>query len=254
MNQLLSADDVSVAFGGVRALDGVSLEVAEGAIIGLLGPNGAGKSTLFGVLSGLLRPNHGSVFIDGVDVTDASPQARVRRGLARTFQRPELFGDLTVREHLVLARRIRLRRAHLWRDLVGLDERRTSAETAEVDALLHLLGLVTVGDLPATALGLGTARLVEVARALATKPRVLLLDEPSSGLDADETTELTEVLRRLSHEQGLALLLVEHDVALVLSLADHVTVLDFGKVIAAGPASEIRQDVAVQRAYLGAAP
>jgi branched-chain amino acid transport system ATP-binding protein len=256
---IVEARDVTVRFGGLVALDHVSLSVAPARIVGLIGPNGAGKSTYFGVLSGLIRPREGTVRIDGVDVTKASPQARARRGLARTFQRLELFNELTVREHLVVAYRAQQRptvfdlaRA-LPRDLLGFGNRPTPGESETVDRILELLGLTPVASMSAGAIGLGTGRLVEVARALAAQPRVLLLDEPSSGLDARETDELAVVLARLRDNEGISLVLVEHNVGMVLGLADDVTVLDFGKEIARGPADAIRSDAAVQAAYLGTA-
>ena len=246
-------------FGGLVALDRVGLTVPPSTIVGLIGPNGAGKSTFFGVLSGLIRPRVGTVFIDGRDVTRASPQARARLGLARTFQRLELFAELTVREHLVVAYRAKRRRTifdlvrTLPIDLLGLGNRPAPGENDTVDRILELLGLTAVASVPASSIGLGTGRLVEVARALAAQPRVVLLDEPSSGLDAHETEELALVLARLRDEEGIALVLVEHNVAMVLGLADDVTVLDFGEVIARGPAAAIRSDPAVQAAYLGTA-
>jgi branched-chain amino acid transport system ATP-binding protein len=248
---VLEVRDLTVTYGGLRALDGVSLQVPRGGLVGLIGPNGAGKTTLFGAVSGLVRPRSGRVLIDGVDVTRASPQARARRGLGRTFQRLELFGELTVREHLVVAYRARAGRARLALDLIGLGRRPYPGEREEVEALLALLGLEGVADHPARSLPLGTGRLVEVARALAARPRVLLLDEPSSGLDADETARLANVLARLPAERGTALLLVEHNVEMVLGLVERVTVLDFGVVIAEGTPAEIRASAAVQAAYLG---
>jgi branched-chain amino acid transport system ATP-binding protein len=255
---LLEARDITVRFGGLVALDRVGLSVRPGEIIGLIGPNGAGKSTCFGVLSGLIRPAAGSVWMHGVDVTRASPQHRAHRGLARTFQRIELFGELTVREHLVVAYRARQRRTlgalarALPLDLIGLGNRPTPGEDDTVDAILAALQLEGVAGTSSRAVGLGTGRLVEVARALAAQPSVVLLDEPSSGLDAIETAELATTLRRVREREGVALVLVEHNVDMVLSLADAVTVLDFGRVIATGTPAEIRGDVAVQAAYLGA--
>jgi branched-chain amino acid transport system ATP-binding protein len=250
---LLEARDVTVRFGGLVALDHVSLAVPERAIVGLIGPNGAGKTTCFGVLSGLQRPRTGSVHLRGDDVTRASPQRRARRGLARTFQRLELFSELTVREHLVVAyrrgrRNIALR---LALDCVGAGARPYPGEDAAVDEILDRVGLRRLAHAPAASLPLGTGRLVELARALASEPRVVLLDEPSSGLDAHETATLASVLRQLRDEHGLALVLVEHNVDMVLELADRVTVLDFGKVIAEGTGPEIRASDAVQAAYLG---
>jgi branched-chain amino acid transport system ATP-binding protein len=250
----LEARGVSVRFGGLVALAGVDLEVPPRAIVGLVGPNGAGKSTLFGVLSGLLRPSAGTVHMDGEDVTGWSPQARARRGLARTFQHPELFTSLTVREHVVLGYRMRHSRARLWTDLVdGRGFRRPPrAEVRRVDEVIEALHLGDVQHQPAAGLPLGRSRLVEVARALAVEPRVLLLDEPSSGLDVRETEELASTLRRLVGDHGVSLLLVEHDVPLVLGMCDRVHVLDFGIVIASGPPERIRNDPAVRAAYLGA--
>ena len=235
------------------ALDDVDLTVAGASMAGLVGPNGAGKTTLFGVLSGLLRPRQGRVVLDGVDITRASPQRRTRLGLARTFQRLELFTELTVRDQLVVARRIRERRDRtLLRDLVGLGRRPSPGEDDAVDAVLELLGLGDVASRPAATVGLGTGRIVELARALATEPRVVLLDEPTSGLDVHETEQVAAALRAARADRGVAFVLVEHDVELVLELCDDVTVLDFGRVIAHGPPAAIRASTDVQAAYLGA--
>jgi ABC-type branched-subunit amino acid transport system ATPase component len=252
---VLAATDVTVRFGGLLALSGVGLEVPPGSIVGLVGPNGAGKSTLFAVLSGLLRPATGRVFLRGEDITGASPQMRARQGMARTFQQPELFMGLTVREHLVLAHRIRFARHRLWRDM--LDPRSllppSRAETERVDGLLELLDLTGVARAAVGALPLGTSRLVEIARALATRPDIVLLDEPLSGLDMHESENLASVFRNVvsSAEHEVSLLMVEHDVATVLALSSRIFVLDFGELIAAGTPSEIRSNAAVRSAYLG---
>jgi len=250
---LLEARGVTVQFGGVVALDGVDFSADEGSITGLVGPNGAGKTTLFGVLTGLVRPRRGSVVFDGNDITRRSPQRRSRLGIARTFQRLELFGELTVREHLVVAARVRERRDRsLWRDLLGAGARPAPGEDETVDGILGLLGLEEVSDKPVMLLPLGTGRVVEIGRALATGPRVVLLDEPTSGLDVHESEMLAAALRRTRDERGVAFVLVEHDVELVLDLSEQVTVLDFGRVIAKGTPAEIRASEAVQAAYLGA--
>jgi ABC-type branched-subunit amino acid transport system ATPase component len=252
---LLAADDITVRFGGVVALDGVSLSVPPGRTVGLVGPNGAGKTTLFGVLSGLLRPKAGRVTMGGVDVTRRSPQTRAQRGLARTFQRMELFTELTVREHLVVARRVKDGKERLLgmvRDLSGFGERPRPGEDEAVDEILALLGLTDLADRPALAVPLGTGRLLEVARALAAEPTVMLLDEPSSGLDVHETEQLGDALRRVREERGTAFVLVEHNVEFVLDLSDRVTVLDFGKVLIEGSPEEIRTSPEVQAAYFGA--
>jgi ABC-type branched-subunit amino acid transport system ATPase component len=250
----LVASGVTVRFGGLMALSDVSMEVDPGSIAGLVGPNGAGKSTLLGVLSGLQRPNGGSVSLLGEDVTRASARARARRGLARTFQQPELFLGLTVREHLVLAYRAHTAPNRLWRDMLDFRSLLPSrAENERCDGLLEQLHLTRVAKAPVAALPLGVLRLVEVARALACDPSVVLLDEPLSGLDMKASENLLEVFRTIvdQAENGLSLVIVEHDVAAVLSLSDVVFVLDFGERIAAGTPEQIRNDPAVQTAYLG---
>ncbi|HEY3941635.1 MAG TPA: ABC transporter ATP-binding protein [Acidimicrobiales bacterium] len=250
---LLVASDVTVRFGGLRALADVSIEVPRASIIGLVGPNGAGKSTLFGVLSGLLRPNTGRVRLRDKDVTGASAQARARLGLARTFQQPELFMGLTVREHLVLAYRVRHYPERLWKDVFTLASLRRpeDAENERVDGLLELLSLTDVGHQLANALPLGTSRLLEVGRSLAASPQLVLMDEPLSGLDRHEAERLADALRRTVAEEGVSLLLVEHDVGMVLSLSSYIYVLDFGVLIAQGPPDAIRNDPQVRAAYLG---
>ena len=251
----LAASGITVRFGGLTALSEVSIEVQPGSIAGLVGPNGAGKSTLLAVLSGLLRPNHGRVQLRGEDVTNTSCRARAKKGLARTFQQPELFLGLTVREHLMLAYRARVAPQRLWRDM--FDPRSllppSKNEDDRVDQLLELLHLTRVERAPVAALPLGILRLVEVGRALATEPRVLLLDEPLSGLDIKASENLLTVFRQIVDRPGreVSLIMVEHDVAAVLSLSDTVFVLDFGERIAVGSPEEIRNDPAVRAAYLG---
>ncbi len=251
---LLGAQAITVQFGGVVALDAVDFSANAGAITGLVGPNGAGKTTLFGILSGLLRPKAGRVVMDGHDVTRSSPQRRSRLGLARTFQRLELFGEMTVREHLVVAHRVKSRRDRtLVRDLLGLGSRPTPDEAEAIGSILDLLGLETVADQPVVLLPLGTGRIVEIARALATEPRIVLLDEPTSGLDVHETDQVAQALRAVRDERGTAFVMVEHDVELVLDISEAITVLDFGKVIAEGSPADIRTSAEVQAAYLGSA-
>ena len=249
----IEARGVTVRFGGLVALNDVSLSVEPGTIVGLVGPNGAGKTTLFGVLSGLLHPQGGEVFLAGQKVTGASPSKRSRLGLARTFQQLELFMGLTVREHVVLGYRVRNQRKRLWTDLftAGSLHPESDGEKARVDHLVDLLGLRSVANTPASVLPLGTARRVEVARALATGPSIVLLDEPSSGLDGHETSQLGSALRTVVEEERVSMLLVEHDVAMVLGLSSQVAVLDFGVRIAYGTPDEIRSDPAVRAAYLG---
>jgi branched-chain amino acid transport system ATP-binding protein len=250
---VIDASNVTVRFGGLVALSDVSLRVPPASIVGLVGPNGAGKTTMFNVLSGLLRPQEGDVFLSGQRITRAAPSKRARLGLARTFQQLELFMGLTVREHIVLGYRVRNERRRLWSDLVTAGSLHPTAtqERERVDHLLDLLDLRSVADTAASVLPLGTARRVEVARALATGPSVVLLDEPSSGLDGHETAQLGTALRTVVEQEQISLLLVEHDVAMVLGLSSEVAVLDFGVRIAYGTPDAIRNDPAVRAAYLG---
>ena len=252
---VLVTTGVTMRFGGLTALSNVTIDVPPGTIVGLVGPNGAGKSTLFGVMSGLLRPASGRVFIAGRDVTTLKPQIRARLGLARTFQHPELFMGMTVRDHLVLAHRTHYERRRCWSDLLNLRIMfpPSKFESEQVDSLLELLGLTSMAKTQVSVLPLGLARLVEVGRALATHPRVVLLDEPLSGLDVRATENLTAAFERCvsSSNEDLSLLMVEHDVASVLALSSKIFVLNFGQLIAQGPPAEIRADPAVRDAYLG---
>lgn len=249
---VVEAQGVSVNFGGVKALTDVDLVVRPLEITGLVGPNGAGKTSLFAVLSGLLRPAAGRVLMDGEDVTTRSPRHLARRGMARTFQRPQLFAGLTVRDHLSLAYRLSQGPARFWLDAVRIRrERADAAELQRIEQLAELFDLQPTLDVHVDNLGLGTARIVELARGLAARPRVLLLDEPSSGLHTAETEQLANALRTIQRSEGVALLLVEHDLELVLALSNRVYVLDFGQVIAEGAPADIRNDPDVQAAYLG---
>jgi branched-chain amino acid transport system ATP-binding protein len=249
----LSCLGISVEFGGVAALSDVDLHVQPSSIVGLVGPNGAGKSTLFGVVSGLIRPTHGRVVLAGEDVTDSQPQHRTDLGLARTFQHPELFVGLTVRDHLVLAHRAKHSRNRVWSDLFTMGSLRPAdtAESSAVEDLLELLGLASHASRQAAGLPLGLARLVELGRALASSPTMLLLDEPSSGLDAADTARFEAILPSLTRERGVSVLLVEHDVDMVMRLCDTVYVLDFGELIASGSPDAVRSNADVRAAYLG---
>ncbi|HEX4017486.1 MAG TPA: ATP-binding cassette domain-containing protein [Frankiaceae bacterium] len=244
---------VTVRFGGLVAVREVSLALPPASIVGLVGPNGAGKSTLFAVLSGLLRPTSGRVLLDGEDITDTRPQVRAAQGLARTFQHPELFVGMTIRDHLVIAHRAKHAKGRVLSDAftMGSLRRPPKAETEAIDELIELLGLTGIANRSAVGLPLGVARLVELGRALAASPRVLLLDEPSSGLDSAETQRFEAVLRRVAQERDISVLLVEHDVELVMRLCSKVNVLDFGALLASGTPAEVRGNPAVRAAYLG---
>ncbi len=236
----LEVRGVTVTFGGVAALTDVSLDVNPGTVTGLIGPNGAGKTTLFNVISGLQRPDHGRILLAGRDVTELRPYRRARLGLARTFQRLELFGTLSAAGNV----------------LVGLESgnRRQRAQSGGAGPAVALLERVGVGESahqPVGTLPTGSARLVELARALSIDPKVLLLDEPCSGLDDRDTEQLGDLLGDLASE-GRAVVLVEHDMDVVLKICDTVHVLDFGEVIATGTPAEIKASPEVQAAYLGA--
>jgi branched-chain amino acid transport system ATP-binding protein len=237
---VLRVDDVSVRFGGLLAVDGVHLEAEAGRVTGLIGPNGAGKTTLFNVITGLQAPTEGRLFIGDEDVTNRKPHKRARLRMARTFQRLEVFGSLTARENILVAAEIR----NGWSN-DHEDPKRVTA------SILERVGLTAVADDPVDAMPTGMARLVELGRALATRPQLLLLDEPGSGLDHNESEVLGDLLLDLAGE-GMAVLLVEHDVELVMRVCEDIFVLDFGRLIAQGPPAAIQANEAVQAAYLGA--
>ena len=247
---LLEVSGIQKRFAGIVALDGVDLRVREGEFSAVIGPNGAGKSTLFNCLTGVLSPDEGTVSFDGTILVEQSASKRARMGIARTFQRVELFGGMTVLDHLVVADRARYRRGALLRDLFT-SSAPTGAELERAHDVLELLDIDEFADAPAESLTLGRARLVELARALMTEPRLLFLDEPSSGLDRTETAEMAQVLRAVCDDSGTAIVLIEHDVAMVADLAETVWVLDYGQLIASGPTDSVFADEKVRAAYLG---
>ncbi|MCU1602329.1 MAG: amino acid/amide transporter ATP-binding protein 1, family [Frankiales bacterium] len=233
---LLEVDDVHVRFGGVVAVNGATFDVDEGTIMGLMGPNGAGKTTLFNVITGLQAPTSGTVRFDGKDLKKVHPRLRALGGIGRTFQRLEVFGSLTVADNIRVAAEMR-----------GIEN------PARVrDELLDRVGLRAFAHVTADSVPTGIARLTELARALAVSPRLLLLDEPSSGLSEVETEDFAVLVRSLAEDDGRSVLIVEHDVELVLGLCSQIHVLDFGSIIASGTPDEIRKDKRVQDAYLGA--
>jgi len=251
-DQLLEVRGVSKRFGGLQALKEVSLTVGEGEAVGLVGPNGAGKTTLFNCVCGTIRPDGGSVLFDGRALDHLPPYRRARLGIRRTFQRVEVFPELSVLEHLLVAERARRGDGRMWKDLLNKGGPRRE-ELNEVEAVLELVGLRELAEVPVAALSLGHCRLVELARALAGEPRLLLADEPSSGLDRTETAHLADVLRYVGRERDTAVLLVEHDLPMVARAVDRVVVLDFGEQIAAGTLDAVMADPEVRRAYLGGA-
>jgi branched-chain amino acid transport system ATP-binding protein len=247
---LLDTRGITKRFAGITALNDVDLDVGYGEMVGLIGPNGAGTTTLFNCMLGMLQPDGGRVVFDGHDLSGLPVHKRARLGIGRTFQRLELFSGMSVREHFLVTERSRNGTGRLWRDLLNLSEpSRDERDAAE--RMIELLGLQVEADKPVESMSLGRGRLVELGRALMTRPKLLLLDEPSSGLDVRETDSLAQRLATVQAEHEFAVLLVEHDVEMVSSLVTRLFVLDFGTMIASGPANTVLGDDAVRKAYLG---
>lgn len=247
----LEARDLSKWFGGLAALDGLDLSVEPGEILGLIGPNGAGKSTALGVMSGFLSPSRGQVVLEGEDITGSPPNHRARRGLARMFQQNMLFGSCTVFDSVQIG-------AHL--QAVGFGPKavaravswgRHQAVAAEVWDVLDFVGLAGDADAPATSLPHGKKRLLGLAITLASRPRVLLLDEPLTGMNAEETSAMLALIGTLRRDRGTTFVLVEHNMEAVMSLCDRICVLHFGRRLAYGSPAEVAEDPAVIDAYLG---
>jgi len=247
---ILEARGITKRFSGISALTDVDLDVHPGEMVGLIGPNGAGKTTFFNCLLGMLKPEAGTVHFDGRDITRWPVHRRARLGFGRTFQRLELFSGMTVREHFLVTERARNRNGSLWKDLLNL-AKPTADEQALAERMLEILNLEVEADKAVESLSLGRGRLVELGRALMTQPKLLLLDEPSSGLDVRETTSIADRLATVQAEHEFAVLLVEHDVDMVSSLVSRLYVLDFGELIARGPTKEVLGDAEVRKAYLG---
>jgi ABC-type branched-subunit amino acid transport system ATPase component len=249
----LAASEIVVRFGGLVALDTVSLEAQPGRITGLIGPNGAGKTTMFNVCFGFQEIAHGTVTLDGADITNVPPTRRARMGMGRTFQRMELFHSLTVRENISLA----AESLHVGNDpltqlgIVGRTKKIRSEVADLTDELIGTVGLTGLEDALAGEISTGQGRLVELARALARRPRILLLDEPTSGLDIAESAKFGQLLVDLVKESGIGIFIIEHDMSVVLKICDWIQVLDFGRPLMAGTATDVRASEAVRNAYLG---
>jgi ABC-type branched-subunit amino acid transport system ATPase component len=246
----LRTDGLTIAYGGHVAVKAVTLHAPRGRITGLIGPNGAGKTTTFNACSGLLAPTAGTVWLDAEDVTTLAPHRRAQLGLGRTYQRMELFDSLSVRANIELGREASLAGSRPWKHLTaGASEVRETKRRAQ--EAIDLCGIDALADQPVVALSTGQRRLVELARAVAGRKEILLLDEPSSGLDHAETDTIGDILLHLVATEGIGIFMVEHDMGLVMRICDYLYVLDFGEQIFEGTPREVRASRIVQAAYLG---
>ncbi len=248
---LLEAVELSRTFGGVHAVEGLSFSLPKGGIHSIIGPNGAGKTTLFNLITGLLRPSRGRILFKGEDVTGLAPERLARLGISRTFQNLQVFFNMTVLENILVGRHLHLHRNPISALLRLPGFRRAEVEArAQAERLLEEVGLGGLGSRPADSLPYGALKRLEIARALAADPELLLLDEPAAGCNERETREIAELLTRLAG-RGITIVLVEHDMRLVMGISDHILVLDHGRKLAEGSAEEVRRDPRVVEAYLG---
>ena len=252
MNEILQAENVSEVFGGLKAVSDFNLRLERGELVGLIGPNGAGKTTVFNMLTGVYQPTSGNISFEGESIVGLKPYQVTQRGIARTFQNIRLFSELTVLENVKIAFHYHVKYGLLESVLrIGRYFQEEEAIEEESRKLLKIFHLEDKADEVAKNLPYGAQRRLEIARALAAKPKLLLLDEPAAGMNPQETKELMDMIRWIRHEFGLTILLIEHDMSLVMGICERISVLEYGEVIAQGTPEEIKSNPEVIRAYLG---
>ncbi len=246
---MLNVSGLTKHFGGVAAVQGVGFSVSKGAVHSVIGPNGAGKTTLFNLISGVYVPSGGEILFEGQDIAGVSPEQLARRGLSRTFQNLQVCMNMTACENVMLGFHLHAD-SGLMAAMLGLTRRRDAALRQQAEALMHEVGVGAYVNAHASQLSFGVLKRLEIARALACRPKLLLLDEPAAGLNGSETQEVSDLIKKIA-DSGITVLLVEHDMKMVMSISDHILVLDYGKKLSEGSAEQVRNDPLVVAAYLG---